>query len=233
MKIMASSPITSWPIEGEKVEAVKDFSWPPKSLQMVTVAMKLKKHLLFGRKAMTNLDNILKNRDIILLTKAHIVQAMVFPAVMYGCESWTIKKAEHWWIDAFELWCWRRLLRVPWTARRSNQSILKEISPGCSLEGLMLKLKLQYLGTWCEELTHLKRLWCWERLKVGGEGTTEDETIGWHHRLDGHEFEQTLGVGDGQGGLACCGSLGRKESDMTKRLNNKWIKAIYDYKEEK
>ena len=121
------------------------FSWAPKSLQMVTAAMKLR-YLLLGRKAMTNLDNILKSRDITLSTKVCIIKAMVFPVGMYGCESWTIRKSESWKNDAFELWCWRRLLRVPWTARRSNQSILKEISPGCSLEGLMLKLKLQYLG---------------------------------------------------------------------------------------
>ena len=113
---------------------------------MVTAAMKFKRHLLLGRRAMTNLDSILKSRDITLPTKVHLVKAMVFPIVMYGCESWTIKKAECKRIDAFELWCWRRLLRVPWTARRSNQSILKDISPGCSLEGLMLKLKLQYFG---------------------------------------------------------------------------------------
>ena len=119
---------------------------------------------------MTNLDSMLKSRDIILPTKVHLVKAMVFPVIIYGYESWAIKKAECWRIDAFELWCWRRLLRVPWTARRSNQSILKEISPGCSLEGLMLKLKLQYFATWCEELTHWKRPWCWERLKAGGEG---------------------------------------------------------------
>ena len=119
---------------------------------------------------MTNLDSILKSRDITLSTKVHLVKAMVFPVVMYGCESWTVKKAEHQRTDAFELWCGKRLLRVPWTARRSNQSILKEISPGCSLKGLMLKLKLQYLATWCEQLTHLKRPWCWDRLKAGGEG---------------------------------------------------------------
>ena len=130
----------------------------------------IKRRLLLGRKVMTNLDSILKRRDITLPTKVRLVKAMVFPVVMYGCESWTIKKAEQQRIDAFELWCWRRFLRVPWTASRSNQSILKEISPGCSLEGLMLKLKLQSLATWCEELTHLKRPWCWERLKVGGEG---------------------------------------------------------------
>ena len=116
----------------------------------------IKRHLLLGRRVMTNLDGILQSRDIILPTKVHLLMAMGFPAVMYGCESWTVKKAPRR-IDAFELWCWRKLLRVPWTARRSNQSILKEISPGCSLEGLMLKLKLQYFGHLCEELTHWKR----------------------------------------------------------------------------
>ena len=123
-------------------------SWgAPKSLQMVIAAMKLIKRCLFlGRKVMTNLDSILKSRDIVLPTNVHVVKDMVFPVVTYGCESWTVKKAEHWRIDAFELWCWRRLWRVPWTARRSNQSILKEISPGCSLEALMLKLKLQYFA---------------------------------------------------------------------------------------
>ena len=125
----------------------------------------IKRCLLLRRKAMANLDSILKSRDITLPTKVHLVKAMVFPVVMYGYESWTINKA-----DAFELWCWKRLLRVPWTTRRSNQSILKEIGPEYSLEGLMLKLKLQYLATLCEELTHLKRPWCWERLKAGGEG---------------------------------------------------------------
>ena len=121
------------------------FFWAPKSLQMVTAAMKLRR-LLLGRKVMTNLDSIFKSRDITLPTKVRLVKAMIFPVVMYGCESWTVKKAERQRIDAFELWCWRRLLRVPWTARRSNQSILKEISPGISLEGMMLKLKHQYFG---------------------------------------------------------------------------------------
>ena len=131
----------------------------------------IKRHLLSGRKVMTNPDSILKSRDITLPTKVRLAKVMVFPVVMYGCESWTIKKAECWRIGAFEIWCWRRLLRVPWAARRSYQSILKEISPGCSLEGLMLKLKLQYFGhLWYEELTHLKRPWCWERLKAGREG---------------------------------------------------------------
>ena len=142
-KIMASSPITSWQIDGETVAGY--FS----GLQNHTdcdCSNGIKRRLLLGRKVMTNLDSILKSRDITLPTKVHLVKAMIFPVVMYGCESWTIKKAEHRRIDAFELWCWRRLLRVPWTARRSNQSILGEISPGCSLEGLMLKLKLQYFG---------------------------------------------------------------------------------------
>ena len=127
----------------------------------------IKRCFLLGRKAMTNLDSILKSRDITLPTKVHLVKAMVFPVVMYGCESWTIKKAEHQRMDAFELWCWRRILRVPWTARRSNQSILKEISPEYSLEGLMLKQNSNTLATWSEELTHWKRPWCWERLKAG------------------------------------------------------------------
>ena len=119
---------------------------------------------------MTSLDSILKSRDITLPTKVRLVKAMVFPVVMHGCESWTIEKAECWKIDSFELWYWRRLFRVPWTARRSNQSILKDISPGCSLVGLMLKLNSNTLATWCEELTHLKRPWCWERLRAGREG---------------------------------------------------------------
>ena len=146
-KIMASGPITSWQIDGETVETVSDFIfWAPKSLQMVTAAMKLKDAYSLEGKFMTNLDSIFKIRDITLPTKVHLVKAMVFPVVMYGCESWTLKKAECQRIDAFGLWCWGGLLRVPWTARRSNQSILKEISPGISLEGMMLKLKLQYFG---------------------------------------------------------------------------------------
>ena len=143
-KTMVSGPITSWQVDEEKVERIL-FSWAPKSLQMVTAAMKLK-CLLLGRKAMTNLDSILKCRDITLPTKVRIVKAIVFPVVMYGCESWTIKKAEHKRIDAFELWCWKRLLRVPWKARKSNQSTVKEINSEYSLEGLTLKLKLQYSG---------------------------------------------------------------------------------------
>ena len=159
----------------------------PKSLQMVTAAMEIKTRLLLGRKVMTNLDRILKSRDNTLPTKVHLVKAIVFPAVMYGCESWTIKKGEPWGSDAFELWCWRRLLRVPWTVRRSNQFILKEISPGCSLEGLLLNSNT--LTTWCKELTHLKDPWCWERLKMEEKGMAEDEMVGWHHWVNGHKFE--------------------------------------------
>ena len=136
---MASGPITSWEIDGETVETVSDFNfWGSKITADGDCNQEIKRRLLLGRKVMTNLDNILKNRDISLSTKVHLVKAMVFPMVMYECESWTVKKAEHERIDAFELWYWRRLMRVPWTARRSNQSILKEISPGCSLEGMML-----------------------------------------------------------------------------------------------
>ena len=146
-KIMASGPITSWQIDGETVETVTEFILEGSKLTVdCDCSHEIKRRLLLGRKVMTNLDNILKSRDITLPTKVHLVKAMIFPVVMYGCESWIIKKAEHQRIDAFELWCWRRLLRVPWTARRSNQSILKEISPGFSLEGMMLKLKLQYFG---------------------------------------------------------------------------------------
>ena len=146
-KIMVSGPITPWEIDGETVETVSDFIfWGSKITADGDCRHEIKRGLLLGKKVMTNLDSILKSRDMTLPTKVCLVKAMVFPVVMYGCESWTIKKAEHRGIDAFELWCWRRLLRVPWTARRSNQSILKEISPGCSLEGLMLKLKLQYFG---------------------------------------------------------------------------------------
>ena len=146
-KIMTSGPITSWEIDGEPVETVSDFIlWGSKITADGDCIHEIKRRLLLGRKVMTNLESILKSREIILSTKVHLVKAMVFPVVMYGCESWTVMKAERRRIDAFELWCWRRLLRVPWTARRSNQSILKETSPGCSLEGIMLKLKLQYFG---------------------------------------------------------------------------------------
>ena len=146
-KIMASGPVTAWQIDGETVETVADFIFLGSKITADgDCSREIKRRLLLGRRVMTNLDSILKSRDITFSIKVRLVKAMVFPVVMYGCESWTIKKAEHQKIIAFELWCWRRLLRVPWTARRCNQSILKEISPGCSLEGLMLKLKLQYFG---------------------------------------------------------------------------------------
>ena len=155
---MASGPITSWEIDGETLEIMADFIFLGSKIAADgDCTHEIKRCLLLGRKVMSKLDSILKCRDITLPTKVRLVKAMIFVVVMYGCESWTIKKAERRRIDAFELWCWRRLLRVPLTAWRSNQSILKEISPGCSLEGLMLKLKLQYLATSCEELTHWKR----------------------------------------------------------------------------
>ena len=146
-KIMASSPITSWQIDGETVETVSDSIFGGSKITVDgECSHEIKRCLLLGRKVMTNLDSIFKNRHITLPTTVRLVKAMVFPVAMYGCESWTVKKAEHQRVDAFEMWCWRRLLSIPWTARRSNQSILKEISPGCLLEGLMLKLKLQYFG---------------------------------------------------------------------------------------
>ena len=157
-KIMASSSITSEQIDGETKETVRDFIFLGSKITADgECSHEIKRHLLLGRKVMTNLDSVLKSRDITLPTKVHLVKAMVFPVVMYGCESWIVKKAEHRRIDAFELWCWRRLLRVPWTARRANQSMLKKINPEYSLEGLMLKLKFQYHSTCCEEPTHWKR----------------------------------------------------------------------------
>ena len=167
-KITASSPIISWQIDGEITVTMTYFILGDSKIDAaVDCSHEIKRHLLLWRKAMTNLDSILKSRDITLPTKIHLVKAMFFPVVMSGCEVWSIKKAERWRIDVFELWCWRRLLRVPWTERRSTQSILKEISPEYWLEGLMLKLKLQYFGPWCKELAHWKRPWCWERLKAG------------------------------------------------------------------
>ena len=161
---MAAGPITSWQIHWE---TVADFIFLGSKITADgDCSHEIKRHLLLGRKAVTNLDSILKSRDMTLWTKLHLIKATVFPVVMYGYESWAIRKAKRQRTDAFELWCWRILLRVPWTAKRSNQSILKEISPEYSLEGLMMKLKLQYFGHWCEELTPWKRPWCWERLKV-------------------------------------------------------------------
>ena len=163
---MASGPITSWQIDGETVETVSNFIfWGSKITADGDCSHEIKRRLLLGRKVMANLDSILKSRDMTLSTKVRLVKAMVFPVVMYGCESWTVKKAQCQRIDAFELWCWRRLLRDPWTARRSNQSILKEISPGCSLEGMMLKLKLQYFGHFMRRVDSLEKT-----LLLGGIG---------------------------------------------------------------
>ena len=163
---MASGPITSSEIDGETVETVSDFIFEGSKITADgDCSHDIKRHLLLGRKVMTNLDSMLKSRDITLPTKVHLVKAMVFPVVMYGCESWTEKKTDCQRIDAFELWCWRRLLRVPWTARRSNQSVLKEISPGCSLEGLMLKLKLQYFDHLMQTVDSLEKT-----LMLGGFG---------------------------------------------------------------
>uniref|UniRef100_A0A8C0A8R7 RNA-directed DNA polymerase n=1 Tax=Bos mutus grunniens TaxID=30521 RepID=A0A8C0A8R7_BOSMU len=168
MKIMASAPITSWQIDGEKVGTVKDFIFLDSEITADgDCNHEIKRHLLLGRKAMTNLNSILKSRDITLPTKVCLVKGMVFPVVMYGCESWTLKKAERRRIDAFELWCWRRLLRVPWTARRSNQSILKEISPEYSLEGLMLKLKLQYFGHLMQRTDSFEKTLLLGKIEVG------------------------------------------------------------------
>ena len=180
---------------------------------MVTTAINLT-HLLLGRQAMTNLDSILKSRDITLLTKVCIVKAMVFPVVMYRCERWTIKKAECQRIDAFELWCWRRCLRGPWTARRSSQSILKKINPEYSLEGLMLEHQcfghLMRRANSLEKTLNAGKDWGQEEKRV-----TEDEIVGWCHWLDGREFEQTPGDGEGQGSLACCSSWSFKELNTT------------------
>ena len=165
-KIMSSCPITSWEIDGETVETLSHFIFLCSKITADgDCNHEIKRHLLLGRKVMSNPDSILKSRDITLPTKVRLVKAMVFPVVMYGCESWTVKKAEHGRIDAFELWCWRRLLRVPWTARRSNQSILKGISPGCSFEGLMLKLKLQYFDYLMQRVDSLEKT-----LMLGGIG---------------------------------------------------------------
>ena len=207
-KIMASGPITSWHKDGETVKTVADLIFGGSKITADgDCSHEIKRRLLLGRKVMTNLDSILKSRDITLPAKVRLVKAMVFPVVMYGHESWTIKKAECQSIDAFGLWCWRRLLRVPWTARRSNQSILKKISPGCSLEGLMLKLKPQYFAHLMRRADSLEKT-----LMLGNiEGLRRKG----RHRMrwsDGiiismeHGYGWTLGVGDRQGGMACCGS---------------------------
>ena len=175
----------------------------------------MKRHFLLRRKAMTNLDSILKIRDITLLTKVRLVKAMVFPVVMQGCESWTVKKAEHQRIDAFELWCWSRLLRVHWTARRSNQSIIKEINPEYSLEGLMLKWKLWYFGHLMQRADSLEKSLMLGKIEGRRRKGRQDEMVGWHHWLNRHMFEQVPGDGEGQGSLAC--SMG------SQRVGQDWV----------
>ena len=190
-KIMASSPITSWEIDGETVETVSEFIFGGSKITADgDCSHEIKRCLLLGRKVMTNLDSIFKSRDITLPTKVCLVKAMVFPVVMYWYESWTVKKAKRRRIDAFELWCWRRLLRVPWTARRSNQSILKDISPGCSLEGLMLKLKLQYFGYLMQRVDSLEKTLMLGR--IGGRRRRGWQRMRW---LDGITDSMDLGLG--------------------------------------
>ena len=226
-KIMASGSITSWQIDGETVETVSDFILGGSKITADgDCSHEIKRHLLLRRKVMTNLDTILKSRDITLLTKVHLVEGMVFPVVMYGCEYWTIKKAEPRRIDAFELWCWRRLLRVPWTARRSNQSILKEINQSWVFTG-KTDVEVEAPILWPPDA----QSWLIGKDPDAGKdwgreekGMTEDEMVGWHHRLDRHGFAWIPGVGDGQGGLVCCGSWGCKESDTTEWLN--WTEVI-------
>ena len=179
----------------------------------------IKRHLLLGRKAMTKLDSVFKSRDITLPTKAHLVKVMILPVVMYGWESWSVKKAEHWRTDAFELWCWRTLLRIPWTAR-SYQSILKQINPAYLLEGMILKLNLQYFGHWCKEPTQWKRPWCWERLKAGGEG----DDRGW----DGWVASQTqwTWVWTKSGRWWRTGKRGTLQSLGAQRVRHDWVTEL-------
>ena len=204
------------------MKTVRDFMfWGSKTTADGDCSHEIKRCFPLGRKTVTNLDSILKSRDMTLPTKVCLIKAMVFPLVMYGCESWTVKKAKHWRIDAFEcwcfwaLWCWRRLWRVPWTVRRSSQSTLNEISPEYSLEGLMLKLKLLILWppdakSWLlGKDPDAGKGWRWEQ-----KGMTEDEMVGWHHQLNGHEL-----VGDGEESLVCCSPWGHKQSDTTEQLN--------------
>ena len=189
---MASCPITSWQIDGGKVETLTDFIFLGSKITADSdCSCEIKRCLLLGRKAMTSLDSILKSRDMILSTKACIVKAMVFPVVMYGCESWTVKKVECWRIHAFKLWCWKRLLWVRWTARRSNQSIPKDINHEYSLKGLMLKLNIPIFWPRMWRADSLEKSLMRGKIEDRRRKVTEDEVVGWHHWLNGCEFEQT------------------------------------------
>ena len=218
---MASGPLTLWQIDGETVETVTDFIFLGSKITADDdCSHEIKRRLLLVRKVMTNLDSIFKSRDITLPTKVRLVKAMIFPVVMYGCESWTMKKAERRRIDAFELWCWRRLLRVPWIASRSNQSILKEISPGCSLEGMMLKLKLQYYGYLMRRTDSFEKTLMLG--KIEGERRREQQRMRW---LDGFTDAMDMSLSkfwelvmDSEA-LSFCSSWSCKESDMTEQLN--------------
>ena len=221
-KIMTSSSITSWQIDRETMETVRDFIFLGSKIAADgDCSHEIKRRLLLGRKVFTNLESILNSRDITLPTKVCLVKAMVFPVVMYGCESWTVKKAEQQRIDAFELWYWRRLLRVPWTATRSNQSFLKETNQSWVFIG-KTDAEAETPILWPPDVESWligkdpDAGWCCGQEE---KGMPENEMAGWHHQLDGHEFEWTPGVGDGQGGLVCCDSWGHKELDTTKQLN--------------
>ena len=222
---MASGPITSWQIDGETMETVTNFIFLGSKITVNgDCSHEIKRCLLLGRKAMTNLDSVWKIRDITLPTKVCLVKAMVFPVVMYECENWSIKKAEHWRIDAFELWCWRRLFRVPWTAKRSNQSILKEISPEYSLEGLLLKMKLQYFGHLMWRASSLEKTLMLG--KIEGRRRRGRQRTRWLNGITDSvnvSLSKTPGVGEGQGNLACYSLCSRKELDMTEWLNSKEI----------
>ena len=218
---MAPSPITAWQTEGEKVEVVIDFFFLGSKITVDDdCSHEIRRQLLLGRKAMTNLDSMLKSRHIILLTKVCIVKAMVFPVVMYGCESWTITKAEHQRNDAFELWCWRRLLKVPWTARRSNQSILREIDPENSLKRLLLKLKLQYFGHLMWKADSLEKSLMLGKIKGRRRRRQRMKWVDGITDAMNMNLSKLQGDGEGQRGRACCSPWGCKESDMTEWVNN-------------